>query len=689
MSSQPDAVIEERAPSAFPFPERLPPGAVLGDRYAITGFLNRGGFGDVYQGIQMDTGVEIALKILRPVGDAAMQEELERRFVQDALAAARIRHPNVVKILACHDTMSLRLPDGPSADFTRAYFVMELLYGQGLERELSEHGPMDPARALKLVTCCLEGLSEGHRQKIIHKDLKPENLFLAHPGKLAEALVILDFGVARVLDSLGGRLTQPGSAICTPEYTPPEYFESGLVTPSLDVYQMGLILVEMLIGKPLIQGRPFECIRIHEEGVKLPEGLMAGALGPVLRKAVARDVEARYDDAADFCQALLQIDPERVWPTEEITELDDVEVVSVTENPESSSLDDAEQGAADGSEDGAAAAKPELAIPEVFANSEPTPSPAPVLPPRTQPSILWWAIAGAAAMVLMAVGVLLGAAMGSASSDAEVEQGQADCSSTAQCIKEAMAASERGDAKAAMGFYDRGCKLGDTSSCTALATALDAGGDASDQSLHALRRACAGGDGPGCRLLAQRFEQGKGVRKSQPFAMELYLSGCDAKDMPSCMALGHFYEAEKVFKKAFEFYEMSCDGGEQRGCTDMGRMFEQNRGFMRKDMERAVELHKSSCDAGEPRGCANMGRLHERSLIEGAATKDALSYYGKACDAKDAQGCLGLAGMTERGDGVTASPMKALGLYETACEGGAAHACRQHKRLLRQLGSDE
>ncbi len=288
------------------FPARLPVGAFINQRYLVEGYLSSGGFSDVYRSFDIETGQRVALKVLKFIGGPDLQRNAEARFALDAASAARIEHPNVVRILACHQSMELHLPDSDaSAHYRRLFFAMELLEGHTLAAELAHRGRLAPGRAARLVLGCLEGLAVGHLLGIVHKDIKPSNLFLVHPDTERERLTLLDFGVARVADSDQAILTSPGDLYCTPRYGAPEYLKNGEVQPAVDVYQMALVLAEMLTGEPVVQGQGiFECTLAHLQGVEVPTALHATAFEQPLRRALDRDPQRRYPDAGAFLTAL-------------------------------------------------------------------------------------------------------------------------------------------------------------------------------------------------------------------------------------------------------------------------------------------------------------------------------------------------------------------------------------------------
>jgi eukaryotic-like serine/threonine-protein kinase len=284
--------------------ERLPTGYVLDGRYEIVRAIGAGGFAYVYEANQLNIERPVAVKVLSPPRTLEDRDHYFQRFVREAKLAAQIRHPNVVTI---HDY-------GVADE--HPFIVMELLEGRELKQELRAHGPMDPARALPLFIECLDALGEAHERKIVHKDLKPSNLFLCDPGGRREVLRILDFGVARLQE--GESLTQSGRVYGTMRYMAPEYLRKQTVTPSLDVYQMGLILVEALAGKPAIDADDhLVCITAHFLGeLEIPEALLEGPLGPVLQKALAVGYTDRYENAHAMRVALEAIDPKDIAKVE-------------------------------------------------------------------------------------------------------------------------------------------------------------------------------------------------------------------------------------------------------------------------------------------------------------------------------------------------------------------------------------
>ena len=268
-------------------------GTILDKQYEITGYIGQGAYGAVYEGRQSSIGRRVAIKVMKSRLDA----NARARFLQEAQAAAIIDHPNVVTIhdFGVHDN-------------AHPYIVMEHLEGHDLDEELKANGALEMGRALRLFVGCLDALGEVHAKGIVHKDLKPSNLFIKHPGTRREALMILDFGVARVTDGSGDELSKPsdarrtqtGKVLGTPRYMAPEYIRSQIATPALDVYQMGLIIAEAISGKPLINASSgISAMMAHSEGsLEIPQMVQDDeVLGPILLKAMAKEHTERHPDA--------------------------------------------------------------------------------------------------------------------------------------------------------------------------------------------------------------------------------------------------------------------------------------------------------------------------------------------------------------------------------------------------------
>lgn len=279
-------------------------GSVIEGRYQLREKLGEGGFAEVYDSTDTKLGRRVAVKILKDTHQDEKQREVAReRFFREARFAAQISHPDVVTIF-----------DYGEADDGSPYIVLEYLSGKPLSRELWLNGPMDPERAYNLFGKCVHALAAAHERGVIHRDLKPSNLMIVHEGTRLETVRVLDFGIAFYFSDAHTRLTMTGQFLGTPEYVAPEYVREQQITPALDVYQLGLIFIEMLIGKPLVaMSKPLQCLFAHCNGyVEVPKYLQDSPLGPILEKAVMQDVHHRYQNAGALLRELDKLDPKSI-----------------------------------------------------------------------------------------------------------------------------------------------------------------------------------------------------------------------------------------------------------------------------------------------------------------------------------------------------------------------------------------
>ena len=279
---------------------------VLMDRYKILDELGEGGFATVYKSQDLVLNREVALKILRPelLGNDKVREDFLARFRREAQIVASLEHPHLVPV---YDTGIAQL-----GGMEKPFIVMKLLDGEELEDIISK-GPIPVPRARRLALQALEALEFVHANEITHKDLKPSNFFVCKNYKGEETLHIMDFGIAHDdKDHAGGRLTKTGTFSGTVQYLAPEYTLYQQVSPGVDVYQMGLIIIEMLIGEPVIPldtSLP-QLIGLHIKGERLrpPPEFDGTRAGEVLSKSIDLDPEVRYKDAGEFFRAFAELE---------------------------------------------------------------------------------------------------------------------------------------------------------------------------------------------------------------------------------------------------------------------------------------------------------------------------------------------------------------------------------------------
>jgi len=220
------------APSA-PNDEDLPSGTKVGE-YVIERKLGEGGMGSVYAGVQPLIGKQVAIKVVAAMW--ARNEQVTKRFLEEARAVNQIRHPHIIDIFSFGV-----LPDG------RPYFVMEFLQGESLEDGL-EKGHVTGREVVLLMRQLCDALGAAHAAGFVHRDLKPENLWIARLPNQEPSLKILDFGIAKNLSVPNAKMTVDGQILGTAQYMAPEQAMANTVDGRTDVYALGVILYRILTG---------------------------------------------------------------------------------------------------------------------------------------------------------------------------------------------------------------------------------------------------------------------------------------------------------------------------------------------------------------------------------------------------------------------------------------------------------
>jgi len=214
-------------------PLEIVPGEVLDGKYRVERLLGVGGMGAVYIAERTSLQDKVAIKSILTSQNTEINR---RRFLQEARAATKIRHPNVVKIFDFGE------PAGRPP-----YMVMEYLAGPTLAAVVRDYAPLPLARALWIFSGLCAAVEAGHRRGVIHRDLKPGNVILSRADDGRETVKVLDFGLARILmESEVSALTSPGTMLGTCSYMAPELIEANLASPASDIYALGVILYEMV-----------------------------------------------------------------------------------------------------------------------------------------------------------------------------------------------------------------------------------------------------------------------------------------------------------------------------------------------------------------------------------------------------------------------------------------------------------
>ncbi|MBD0372303.1 MAG: protein kinase [Pyrinomonadaceae bacterium] len=275
-------------------------GRTFDEKYRLDARLGEGGMGTVYRATHLLIDRPVAIKVLneRFVTDEAAQE----RFRREARAAGRLQHSNAVSV-----TDFGRTSDG------LVYIVMELLEGKSLREVLAREAPLDTARAVSLMLQISAAVAAAHESGIIHRDLKPGNIFVVQRKHAPPIVKVLDFGIAKLATDAEGRevknITQTGVMIGTPRYMSPEQCDGAELTPSSDVYSLGVILYEMLTGTTPFSGpTPLAVALKHSSELPRPPREFVSTIPKGLEEVVLRALEKkpgdRPADAGEFRREL-------------------------------------------------------------------------------------------------------------------------------------------------------------------------------------------------------------------------------------------------------------------------------------------------------------------------------------------------------------------------------------------------
>ena len=273
-------------------------GEVLDDRYTVLECIGRGGMGVVYKAEQAMLKRVVALKVLRR--EIVQDEQSVKRFMREAQAIASLKCRYTVTV---HDF-------GVTKDGL-LYYTMELLEGQPLSQLIERQGPVNPYRAARLILQTCESLKEAHQLGILHRDLKPDNLFLVSSGESEEVRVV-DFGIAKLLDeSAKEAMTSTGMIVGTPRYLSPEQALGNDVVPASDMYSLSICLYEMLAGvPPFLAETPMKTMWAHiRDPVPILKDLnplieVPKNLELFLATALQKEPAERYQSAVEFRDAL-------------------------------------------------------------------------------------------------------------------------------------------------------------------------------------------------------------------------------------------------------------------------------------------------------------------------------------------------------------------------------------------------
>lgn len=640
-------------------------GRVVADRYAIVRPLQHGGFGTLYLAQHVRTASPCALKVMHP--QFLHDERICRLFELEARVVARIPSDHVVRVFDA----------GVEPDTLTPWMAMELLEGEDLLAAVKRRGllPITEVREIVLQVC--DALAAAHRIGVVHRDLKPPNVFLSTArGERASLLVkLIDFGIAKILaDADAGN----SLVIGTPEWMAPEQTGRDLpISTATDVWALGLLVFWLLTGRlywsclytdppgPVFveaarSPRVPASRRANEYGVgdRIPAGFDAW-----FARCLAADPAARFSDAAVARDALLPL------------------------------LDTSERMPAE------AASQPTARI---------TRPPNPLGGRRRLIRILA-AVAAAGAVALGVKFLDLPGAGDAARSRLPAGQTIPKGDDTTMPTRTSRPSGPCGDAtaddcsllgerqnraemgpradEAAVGLFAHACRLGSALGCLRLGE-LTRGSWGTPRdgaaAARAFEEACRLGEARGCFRRAEDLEQGGDAAAAEALyrrACDAFERACDVGRSDSCGLLGvcHYLGRGRSHEPtmARSFFDGACTSGEPTACRNLAFLWEAGVGG-RRDHRRALELNERACEGLDAVGCRNAGILLEGGVGQGASSSArAVSRYLRACDLRDATGCGHAGAMLLGGRGIPRDVRRGRALLAVSCEHGDEEACRR------------
>ena len=292
----------------------------LAGRYEVRSLIGRGGMAEVHLGFDTRLSRVVAIKMLRR--DLAQDSIFQARFRREAQSAASLNHPNIV---AVYDTGEEIIEDAVGRSIAVPYIVMEYVEGHTVKDLISDGTAVPINEAVEIVSGVLSALDYSHANHLVHRDIKPGNIMLTSDGKIK----VMDFGIARALTDSQATMTQTNAVVGTAQYLSPEQARGETVDARSDLYSTGVVLFELLTGRPPFKGDSAVAVAYqHVEQIPpTPSSILSDipdSLDRVVLKALAKNREDRYPSAAAMLSDLQRVSrgldvaapPADSWATE-------------------------------------------------------------------------------------------------------------------------------------------------------------------------------------------------------------------------------------------------------------------------------------------------------------------------------------------------------------------------------------
>ena len=267
-------------------------GTTVGDRYRLNALIGRGGVSAIFEGIDIEDGRKIAVKVMT---DAKGDTINRQRFEREAQLVSRMDHPNICRIYHYwHDDEGV------------PYMAMELIEGKTLATLTEDYEPLEFERAIAITEDICLGLDYAHKMGVVHRDLKPENIMIENPDSTEETVKILDFGLAKnPRDTSMEKLTQTGWVPDTPGFMSPEQIMGKELDGRSDLYSLACVFYLMLTGKEVFEHKnPLEVMRRHAKDEPVLDPALPSSLIPFFTIALEKSPEKRFENAGEFSQAI-------------------------------------------------------------------------------------------------------------------------------------------------------------------------------------------------------------------------------------------------------------------------------------------------------------------------------------------------------------------------------------------------
>jgi len=273
---------------------------LIAGRYRIGQLVGRGGMAEVYEGYDTRLGRTVAIKLLK--SDLANDANFEAKFRQEAQASARMAHPSIVRI---YDAGEEESTDQNGNVVKTPFIIMELVKGR-LLRDLIHEGKVETARAVKFIAGILGALEVSHRSGVIHRDIKPANVMVGEN----DSVKVMDFGIARAVSDNSATQAATAGIVGTAQYFSPEQARGDAVDARTDLYSTGIILYELLAGRPPFKGESAVSVAYQHVSEEAPlpsthNPSVSSELDAVVARAMAKDRDERYQTAEEFREHLL------------------------------------------------------------------------------------------------------------------------------------------------------------------------------------------------------------------------------------------------------------------------------------------------------------------------------------------------------------------------------------------------